>query len=387
MLLRLIAFVLVFFSVSTFFNTATAQPTWTFDPFGKEKKPEQYENRKLGSEKTADKKFTTPRRFIQNNVTHFNYFYNSNNRISLVIERAKASYKDDYAQLLAFYPFTLESTSAQKIELDSVILSSTAGILLHDLRNDWVDNMYLLIGKAYFLRKDFDSANLTFSFINYNLFPRKKKNDDDDKVIGTTSSASGGSISIADKEKRNFLQKVTALPPSRNDALIWLARTLIEQGDYAEAAGLVNTLQNDPNLPKRLQNDLAEVTSYLNYKQNNYDSAAVYLEKALTAADTKQDKSRWEYLLGQLYEMSGQYSKASEYYGKASKHTVDPLLDIYAQLNEAKMFKGSGDIKELNRSIDNLLKMAKKDKFEAYRDIVYYSAGQLALQNLIPPMP
>jgi len=381
MLKRLIAFVLFFVGVSMFCNRALTQPTWTFEPFGKEKKPEQYEDRKLGSEKTADKKFTTTRRFIQNNVTHFNYFYNSNNRVNTVLERAKASFKDDYSQLLPFYPFTLENTKTQKIDLDSVIISSTAGILLHDLRSDWVDNMYLLIGKAYFYRKDFDSANLTFRFINYNLFPRKKKNDDDDKVIGTTSEASNGIISIANTEKRYFLQKVVSLPPSRNDALIWLARTLIEEEKYGEATGLVNTLQNDPNLPKRLQNNLAEVTAYLNYKQSSYDSAAVYLEKALTAADTKQDKSRWEFLLGQLYEMNGQFDKASLYYSKASKHTVDPLLDIYAQLNEAKMYKGTGDIKELNNSIDNLLKMARKDKFESYKDIIYYSAAQLALQR------
>ena len=381
MLKRLIAFVFFFVGVSMLCNRALAQPTWTFEPFGKEKKPEQYENRKLGSEKTADKKFTTTRRFIQNNVTHFNYFYNSNNRVNTVVERAKASFKDDYSQLLPFYPFTLENTKTQKIDLDSVIISSTAGILLHDLRSDWVDNMYLLIGKAYFYRKDFDSANLTFRFINYNLFPRKKKNDDDDKVIGTTSEASNGIISIVNTEKRNFLQKFVSLPPSRNDALIWLARTLIEEEKYGEATGLVNTLQNDPNLPKRLQNDLAEVTAYLNYKQSSYDSAAVYLEKALTAADTKQDKSRWEFLIGQLYEMNGQFEKASLYYSKASKHTVDPLLDIYAQLNEAKMYKGTGDIKELNNSIDNLLKMARKDKFEAYKDIIYYSTAQLALQR------
>ncbi|MBP6432095.1 MAG: hypothetical protein KA319_10030 [Ferruginibacter sp.] len=381
MLKRIAASIIVLIILSAFGNNIIAQPTWTFEPFGKEKKPEEYESRKLGSEKTADKKFTGTRKFIQNNITHYNYYYNANNRIDAVVERAKASYKDDYSQLLSFYPYTFESTSAQKVDLDSTISSATAGILLHDLRNDWIDNMYLLIGKAYFYRKEFDSANLTFRFINYNLFPRKKKGDDDDKLIGSASESSNGTISIANKEKQNFLQRVTGLPPSRNDALIWLSRTLIEQGEYGEAAGLINTLQNDPNLPKRLQNDLAEVTSYLNYKQSSYDSAAVYLEKALSAADTKQDKSRWEYLLGQLYEMNANYAKASVYYSKASKHTVDPLMDIFAQLNEAKMYKGNGDIKELNKSIDNLLKIAKKDKFEAYRDIIYYSAAQLTIQR------
>lgn len=360
---------------------AMAQPTWTFDPFGKEKKPEKYENRKLGSEKTADKKFTVVRNFYQNNITHYNYYFNANNRVNMVLERAKMSQKEDYSNLLRFYPYTLENTSAQKSELDSVIYTSTAGILLHDLRNDWIDNMYMLIGKAYFLRNDLDSALMTFQFINYNLFPRKRKNDNDDRIVGTNSAASGYKISIANKEKRNILQKVTALPPSRNDALIWLTRTMIEQGEIAESGGLINTLQNDPNLPKRLQNDLHEVTSYWFYKQAIYDSSAVHLEKALSNADNKQDKARWEFLLAQLYEMSGAYDKASDYYAKASKHTVDPLLDIYAQLNDAKMMRGGANSKELDKSISNLLKMGRRDKFEAYRDIVYYSAGQLALKK------
>jgi tetratricopeptide (TPR) repeat protein len=380
MLKRTIAFAFLFVVFNTCFLKAIAQPGWTIDPFGKEQKPEKYETRKLGSEKTADKKFTTTRHFLQNTITHYNYYFNSNNKINAVVERARLSNRDDYSRLLAFYPYSLDNTAAQKQELDSIIYKSTAGILLHDLRNDWIDNMYLLIGKAYYYRGDFDSAAMTFQFINYNLFPRKK-GEDDNRVVGTNESASGSNISIANKEKRNFLQKVASLPPSRNDALIWLTRTLIEQNDFGESGGIINTLQNDANLPKRLQNDLDEVNAYWYFKQAGYDSAAVHLEKALTNADDKQDKSRREFLLAQLYELNGQTAKASEYYSKASRHTVDPLMDIYAQLNDAKMYKSGDNIKELNNSIANLLRMAKKDKFEAYRDIVYYSAGQLSLQK------
>ncbi len=360
---------------------AFTQPTWTLEPFGKEKKPEKFENRKLGSEKTADKKFNLARNFYQNTITHYNYYFNANSKVVSVIDRAKSSNIDDYTNLIAFYPYSLDGTASQKIELDSVILSATAGILLHDLRNDWIDNMYFLIGQAYYFRKDFDSALMTFQFINYNLFPRKRKNDDDDRIVGTTTSAKDFKISIANKEKRNILQKLTAKPPSRNDAILWLARTLIEQNEFAESGGLLNTLQNDPNLPKRLQNDLEEVNAYWFFKQANYDSAAVHLEKALSTATSKQDRSRWEYLLGQLNEMNGNFDNASKFYVKASKHTVDPLLDIYARLNDAKMLKGNGDPKDLARSINNLIKMGRRDKFEAYRDIVYYSAGELALKK------
>lgn len=375
MLKRTKSLLAVFFLIWVAPTIVVSQPTWTFDPFGKEKKPEKFENRKLGSEKTADKKFTITRNFYQNTITHYNYYFNANNRVNSVVERAKLQQKADYSNLLPFYPYSLENTSSQKIQLDSVIYSSTAGILLHDLRNDWIDNMYLLIGKAYFYKKDFDSALMTFQFINYNLFPRKRKNDDDDRIVGT------GSTSIASKEKRNVLQKLTALPPSRNDAILWLARTLIEQDEFAESGGLINTLHADPNLPKRLKDNLEEVNAYWFYKQGIFDSAAVHLEHALSSADTKQDKSRWEFLLGQLYEMSGQYSKASDYYAKASKHTVDPLLDIYARLNDAKMIKANANPKELDKSISNLLKMARRDKFESYRDIVYYAAGELAMHK------
>jgi outer membrane protein assembly factor BamD (BamD/ComL family) len=358
-----------------------AQPAWTFDIFGKEKKPEKYEEKLLPSERTGTKKFGIVRRFMQNMTSRFNFFFNANNRLEQVIERAKISNKDDYAKLLAFYPYSLENTASQKIELDSVIYKSTAGILLHDLRTEWVDNFYLLIGKAYFLRKDFDSAALTFQFINYNLFPRKKK-DDDDKIVGTNSAGAGtGSVSIADKEKRNLPQKIFTKPPSRNEALLWQIRNFIEQKELGDAAGLISILQNDPNLPTRLHNDLDEVTSYWFYVQGMYDSSAIHLEKALDNADTKQDKSRWQFLLAQMYEGEGKFDKAETYYAKASNGTTDIVMDIYARLNSAKMMRNTDNKDELDKSIGALLSMAKKDKYEQFRDLIYYSAAQLSVQK------
>jgi len=357
-----------------------SQPKWTFDPFGKEKKPKEYEDKKLGSEKTGDKKFTFLRRFLQNNVSHYNYYFNANNKVNLVLERARESNQDEYSKLLPFYPYSLDQTASQQVELDSVIYKSTAGILLHDLRTDWVDDMYLLIGKAYYYRKVFDSASLTFQFINYNLFPRKK-HEDDDRIVGANNNATAAKLSIADKEKRNIFQRVFTRPPSRNSALLWLARTYIDMNQFGEAAGMINILQDDPNLPKRLRPELNQITSYWYYQQHAYDSAARYLELGLSSAPTKEDRSRWRYLLGQMYEMTSQYDKADGFYSGAAKSTVSPLMDIYARLNRAKMLRNKGNIKELDNSIATLVKMAKKDKFEKYRDIIFHSAGQLSMQK------
>ena len=375
------AFVITLFAV-LISSTVWAQPAWTFDVFGKEKKPEKYEEKILTSEKTGTKKFGAVRRFFQNTTSHYNFFFNAVSKLNGVIERAQFSNKDDYTQLLSFYPYSLNNTASQKGDLDSVIYKATAGILLHDLRSEWVDNFYLLIGRSYFYRKEFDSAALTFQFINYNLYPRNKKNDDDDKIVGSNIAETGkGSVSIANKEKRNAVQKILTRPPSRNEALIWQIRTFIEQNELGDAAGLISILQNDPNLPTRLQNDLSEITAYWFYVQNNFDSAAVHLEKGVTNAATKEDKSRTQFLIAQLYESSGNYSKAKEYYAKVTKSTADVVMDIYARLNSAKMYRNTNDIQALNSSIDNLLAMARRDKYEAFRDVLYYSAAQLTLQK------
>lgn len=83
--------------LSVLATTAFGQYGFSFDI----KKPKEFENRVLRSEK-PQKKFTAPRRFIQNTVSHYNYFFNANNKLNEVISRAKLSFKEDYARLLPF---------------------------------------------------------------------------------------------------------------------------------------------------------------------------------------------------------------------------------------------------------------------------------------------
>ncbi len=340
-------------------------------------KPQKFKDKPLRSEKPQDKKLRLVGRFVQNTTSHYNYFFNANNKINATIEMARMATKDDYSQLLPYYSFTLDNTAAQKTQLDSVILEATAGILLHDLRTNWVDNFYLLIGEAYYLRKDFDSASMTFQFINYNLYPRKKK-DEDQMVVGSNDNGSINALSVSSKEDRNIIDKAFSRPPSRNDALVWQVRTLTDMGDYPEAAGLINTLRNDPQFPGRLEPYFQEVQGYWFFKQQMYDSAIAYIKNSIPNSLDLQDQARREYLLGQLYEMNNSQDTASSYYNLAIKHTTDPLMDIYANLNQAKMLK-SDDPAEIDNAIARLLRMARKDKFDPYRDIIYYSAAEIAL--------
>jgi len=341
------------------------------------KKPKEYENRTLRSEKSDQKKFRFPTHFIQNTVTHYNYFFNANNRLNEVIEKAKASFTDDYEKLLPFYNYSLETTSLDKVELDSITYKSQTGIALHDLRNDWVDNLYLLWGAAYYLRKDFDSAYLMFQFINY-AFSDKEK-DGYYRTIGSSRDGNAA-FSISTKEKTSLPRKIFSEPPSRNDAFIWQIRNYLAQDQFTEAASLIITLKNDPVFPKRLQNDLQEVQAYWFYKQNMWDSSVVHLVNALDNATNPQEKARWEYLAAQLYEMTGKYKESENYYSKVISHTTDPVMDIYARLFSIRVNKDGGE-NYIEKNIAELVKMAKRDKYEDYRDIIYYMAAQMELER------
>jgi hypothetical protein len=65
---------------------------------------------------------------------------------------------------------------------------------------------------------------------------------------------------------------------------------------------------------------------------------------------------------------------------RSIQHAIDPLLEVNARMNIVTLASGAqGDA--IQRNLDELLKMAKRDKYQEYRDIIYYSAAQLELKR------
>jgi tetratricopeptide (TPR) repeat protein len=340
-------------------------------------KPDKFSNKQLRSEKTGEKKFTFLRRFFNNATTRYNYFFNANEKLKAVLENAKAANKDDYTKLLNYYPYTLKNTASNKTELDSIIYKSTAGILLHDLRSDWVDDMYYLIGRAYFFRNDLDSASRTFQYINFGFAPKDASGYSD--PVGS-NAAETGIFSIATPESQKFLDKLFKRSPVRNDAFLYQIQSYVHQGLIPEAAGLIEILKNDPNFPKRLHQQLMEVIGFWYYQQEQYDSTAQYLSQTLDLAPNKFERSRTEYLLGQLYALAGNKAEASKYFAFAQDHTFDPIMDVYARLNSIRL-NGDGKTNSIDQNLLDIEKMARRDKYEAYRNIIYYAAANIALEK------
>ncbi len=339
------------------------------------KKPKPYENRTLASEKTKEGKLGFGKKLFQNTITHYNYYFNAATRLQEIQDQAKDGFRDDYTKKLPFYNYTLNATSTNS-DIDSVINKCNAGILLHDLRNDWIDNLYLVLGEAYYYRKNFDSAAQVFQYINYAFAP---KDDGYDIPVGSNVSSKNGVFSISTEEKKeNILRKTFSTPPNRNDALVWMARNFIENGQYDKASGVLEILRHDPVFPERLQPELHEALGYLFYNLNIYDSAAYHIGLSLDLAPTKLEYARKEFLMAQLYHLAGDNDNAVKYYAKAASHTTDPVMEVYANLNSISDIPND-TTSVLQQKLDNLMRLAKKDKYEDSRDIIYAAAAKVAM--------
>ena len=359
------------------YSSVMAQKDATLDV----KKPEKYENRILGSDKTFTTKYTIPRRIMQGMSTHYNFFFNAEVKLTDVIAGAKQGFQEDYTELLPFYNYTLEATASQKTELDSVLQKCNAGILLHDLRNEWIDDMYFLMGKAYFFKKQFDSAGIAFQYLNYHFQPKTEEELGFKKYIGSNLNDEGNIYSVSTKEKTSITSKIFSEPPRRNDALVWQLRNYIEDSTYNEASALIQTLKRDELFPPRLKPALEEMQAYLFYKNKMWDSAAHHLIPALDNAENVGEKARWEYLIGQLYALSKKPTEAGTYFDQCIKHTIDPVMEVYARLNKIKLAGGDNEEKIIDENVKQLLKMARRDKYYNYRNIIYYMAAQMEMQR------
>lgn len=359
--------------MSLFCFCAIAQQGTTISLKGS--KPPEDANKPLRAEKTGYGNLPKIKKFLQNTYVHYNYLFNASQIYNHIMQDAIAANKDDYSRLLRFYPYDENALSSNR-QFDSVIRHATAGLLLHDLRNDYVDELYFISGKSYFFEKKYDTAAQTFLYITYAFAP---KDDGYDIPVGSNiSSGKDKAFSISSKEagglRKNNLKNINR----RNDALLWLARNYTRQENYTQAGILLNNLGRDAQLPERLQPLYFETKAYFFYRQKLYDSAAGYLAQCHFKDDTKYLKARRNYLTAQLYELANNDSSAIEYYRSATQNSNDPLIDIYARKNTIELQNALGNTKAAANDLNALL---KKNKYFQYRDLIYYNEAEIARAN------
>ena len=254
--------------------------------------------------------------------------------------------KDDYNTLLPIFKYGDEEV-AQTIypEMDRAIEKCTKCISKHSIEErgtqyvKWIDDTYLLMGKAHFYKMDFGKAKDMFKY-------------------------------VSGKFKEQEIHY---------DALLWLARTYLEDGNFERSERVLRLLGNDQAFPERLKQEFQLLYTDFFIKQQNYDLAISEMRLAIELTKKKKERARLIYILAQLYALQGENGIASGLYAQVIEMNPEYEMQFYARIQRALMFSQDLGGKEEIRK--ELLNMLDDDKNIEYRDQIYFALAELEMRD------
>lgn len=330
------------------------------------------------NEKMLKKQWNAPRKAIQNTFTRYNYYFNADKRMDEALENMLRMSKEGYDSLIALYPFDPDRDSATLApDMDSIIQKASLGVQIHDPRTKWADDLYMLLGQAYYYKGNYENAIASFRYIisvdqqNKLKEQRERLKHGDKRKIDATS--------IVDKEEDEFLDFLKHRPV-HNEAILWLARVYTEAHQESNANAILDLLANEKDLPERLKGRVAIEKAYVALGKNDYRNASPQL--AIAANDKEIPdwlRIRAAYLNGQILFQQANYTEAANQFAKVVDLNPKLEMDFYARKNRAySLMEQGGNQDEATASLKHML---KDGKYAPYYEQIYYVLGRLAANS------
>lgn len=115
------------------------------------------------------------RKTYQNITSKYNGYFNANVIYQEALIKLNNQHVDNYARVLDMYPYmAVENPKAVGPDMDKVVEKVSTVATLRPA-SDWVDDCYLMAGKAQYLKQDFESAEETLEYMAKNFSPEGLK--------------------------------------------------------------------------------------------------------------------------------------------------------------------------------------------------------------------
>lgn len=311
------------------------------------------------------KKNTAGNRRYQEFITRYNIYYNGDTHFRETLADMESKYEDDYSRNVYMHPveakndksapqpsgdFTRSIEKAQKaIQLRSIKKkpAKKAGKskdpkykewMKRDEYNPFLHNAWMMMGRSQYYNGDFLGAASTFFYIS-----------------------------------RHF----TWLPKTVVEAKLFQALSYIGMGWQFEAEVILTRISHD-DLPTNGLRRLYNFT-YADYyiHVSRYEEALPFLVEAVKGAKGAQ-KTRLNFLLGQVYERLGQKELAYKAFAAAGSSSSAPYRTKFnARIKQSEVFSGA----DIEPEVKALRRMTRYDRNKDYLDQVYYAIGNLYLSR------
>jgi tetratricopeptide (TPR) repeat protein len=274
-------------------------------------------------------------RVFNNTTAHYNGYFYAKDGIARIEKTIRQNHQDDYNQILWLFP-RLDSVKAKSYdkEIQEVIKMASIAIQRHP-KSKWVDDSYLVVGKARLYSFDWGNAIQTFKYVNN--------------------------------------PKVTSDKNMRHLALIWLLRTYIEHREFNNAETVIDYLKKE-QLNRTNRKFFLLHAAYYHQVRGDLNGLIQYLSEAAPLLNKRDKPGRIYFIMGQVYQSLGFEFEAYNFYQKClATHPVYET-DFYARLYMAQVaeISRSRDLTQARKSFKKLLTDAKNRDF---KDKIYYELG------------
>lgn len=289
----------------------------------------------------SPQKDTALGRGMQNLTARYNYIYNSGVLLTDHQQSQLEENDDNYDQILPLYigpePDNSQPDGSLNLKPMEDIIRKAQAIILEKSNSNYLDDAYILLGKANFFNGNYYNAVEYFDY-----------------TAKTYRNNTGSYL----------------------EALNWKARSLMQLKRISEANDVLDTLEAVIPAIKQKKKladayaTLAQMCIYL----KNHEAATSYLKDAIRTTAQSQNKIRWAYILAQLQESQKQYKDASSSY-KRVQHSNAPFeMYFNANLSQIRLRNLQGIPGSDNDKA--LLSLLKDDKNTEYNDQIYFQVAE-----------
>ncbi|CAA9202519.1 type IX secretion system periplasmic lipoprotein PorW/SprE [Flavobacterium collinsii] len=278
--------------------------------------------------------------------TKYNILYNGGIGLDKGLKAIQANNQDNFWKMLPIEKMQIdenfsEGEKAKNADFEKAETKATKAIQKHSMniggreRNSQIDEAYLMLGKARYYDQRFIPALEAFNYILYKY------------------------------------------PNSSNiyTAKIWREKTNMRLGNDAIVVKNINLLLKNTDLNKQTFSDanalLAEAYLHLEEK----DSAVTKLKIAEKFTKISEDRARYRFILGQMYQEAGIRDSAFYYYDGVidMNRKADRKYMMHAYAKKAQMFDYKNGDQDLFIEMYNKLLADRENR--PYLDVLFYEMG------------
>ena len=275
--------------------------------------------------------------------TKYNILYNGQVGLDKGVKEIKSNSDDDFWKRLPIEKMQIvedftSTTKPKNTNFELAEAKATKAIQKHSMniggreKNTQIDEAYLMLGKSRYYDQRFVPALDAFNYILYK-YPNSSK---------------------------------------IYEAKIWREKTNMRLGNDALVIKNISKLLEDHEVKKQVFADANALLSesFLNLEEK--DSAVAKLKLAIEFTKVNQERARYRFVLGQLYQQLGYKDSAVASYQSVidMNRKADRKFVIQAHAKKAELFDyQNGDSNSFTKTFD---KLAKDRENRPYKDLIFH---------------